>query len=498
ATPTLDAMLRSENGGITVAHARVNGGRLRAGVFGRIVQGNANLSLEASARGPLDLGGAVMEGAVDATGHISGRIARPTLTAEASMQSFAAGGTVVDAPRVNFTLAPNGDGYQGSAEVQGAVSGQPLTAASNIAITGSAVALTELDAQIGALALQGSASVSSRGVSAELDVNGAIDDLIAGASGRLSGRLSLTPETMVLNAAIADARAGDLFVRAASLRAQGPLDSIDATFDMRGRLNQAPLTFAGTANLDLDNSDVRIDGRGQLAGADVFTRAPITAAWGNGELQASVNVAMGDGVVQAQWRERGRALTGSAQVEDAPIAPLAAIWGERATGIIDGRMSLSNNGGGLSGDADVTLRQARFAGRQRAPLDMRIVGALEPSRLRANVEARSDDGLEARFEADAPVVTSANPIRIALAPERRGRAVWAVRGPAESLWAAARLQDQSLQGDLDGEGVLEFGAGYLSGDGAIEITNGRFEDKLTGVTLVNLDVRMAIDDNGVR
>ena len=64
-----------------------------------------------------------------------------------------------------------------------------------------------------------------------------------------------------------------------------------------------------------------------------------------------------------------------------------------------------------------------------------------------------------------------------------------VRGPAESLWAAARLQDKSLEGQLDGEGELEFGAGYLSGDGAIEITGGRFEDKLTGVTLVNLDAR---------
>ena len=497
ATPRLDAMLRSENGGLTVAHARIDGARLRAGAWGRIVQGQANLSLEASARGPLDLGGAVMDGALDATGRITGRIARPSVTAEAVMQSFAAGGAIVDQPRLTFTLAPVGRGYQGQAHVVGGVSGQPLNASSNVAITDNAVALTALDAQIGALALQGSASVAARGVSAELDVNGAIDGVIPGANGRLAGRLSLTPETILLNAQIADARAGNLFVRAATLRAQGPLGAINADFDMRGRLNQAPLTFAGTAAIDLDNNTARIDGRGALAGEDVFTRAPITASWGNGEIQAGVNVAMGGGVVQAQWRERGRTLTGSAQIEDAPIAPLAAIWGERATGVIDGRITLANNGRGLSGDADVILRQARFAGRQRAPLDMRIIGDLDPSRLRANVEARSDDGLMARFEADAPVVTSADPIRIALAPERRGRATWSVRGPAESLWAATRLQDQSLQGQIDGEGELEFGAGYLSGDGAIEIVRGRFEDKLTGVTLVNLDARLVINDNGI-
>ncbi len=88
------------------------------------------------------------------------------------------------------------------------------------------------------------------------------------------------------------------------------------------------------------------------------------------------------------------------------------------------------------------------------------------------------------FHADAPVVTSAAPLRIAVAPERRGRASWSVRGPAESLWAAARLPDQSLAGELNGEGELQFGAGYLAGEGHVEIGAGRFEDKLTGITLV--------------
>ena len=117
-------------------------------------------------------------------------------------------------------------------------------------------------------------------------------------------------------------------------------------------------------------------------------------------------------------------------------------------------------------------------------------GDLDPGRLRATVDATSTDGLIARFEADAPVVTSADPIRIALAPERRGRATWSVRGPAESLWAAARLQDQTLSGQLDGEGELSFGAGHLSGAGHLEIVDGRFEDKLTGVTLVDLEGKL--------
>jgi translocation and assembly module TamB len=497
-SPRLDARLRSENGGITVSHARVDGAKLRAGATGRIVVGQANLALEASARGPLDLGGAQIAGVIDATGRLTGRIAQPTLAANASMSSFSAGGVVVEQPALTLTLAPGVNGYAGRAEVNGTTSGQPVSATSNVAIVRGAIALDDLDAQIASMQAQGSAMFGAEGVSAELAVNGLIDGLVPGVTGRMLGDLSLTPETLILDAQIADARMGELRVRAANFRAEGPFNAIAARFDMRGRLRQAPLAFAGTAALDLDGaSTLRVEGRGTLADAEIFTRAPIQAAWHDGRMDASLNVAIGDGVVSAQWEERGRALSGTAQIEDAPLMPLAQIWGERAEGRIDGRITLANQGGGLSGNADVTLDDARFAGRQRGRLDMHIVADLDPSRLQATVDANSTEGLVARFVADAPVETSATPIRIALARERRGRAQWSVRGPADSLWAAARLPDQSLQGQLDGEGEIEFGAGHLSGDGHIEIIDGRFEDKLSGITLVDLDARVALDDRGV-
>ncbi|MGQ0531934.1 MAG: translocation/assembly module TamB domain-containing protein [Caulobacteraceae bacterium] len=496
--PRLDARMRYEDGGITVSHARLDGAQLRAGATGRIVRGEANLALEASARGPLSLGGAEIAGAVDATGRLTGRIARPVLSMHATLSSFSAGGIVVEQPVVDFTLAPRGgDTYAGRADVTGAASGRPLSGASDVAIGGGAIALTNLDAQWGAIQAQGSARFADRGVSAELDVNGALDGLVAGVTGRLAGDLALTPETLVLDAQIADARAGELRVRAATLHAEGPLDAIAATFDLRGRLRQAALAFAGTANVNADGKTARIEGRGTLADAPIFTRAPITANWNSARTQAALDVAVGDGVVRAQWEERGRALNGSAQIEDAPIGPLAAIWGERATGRIDGAIDITSNGRGLSGNADLRLDNARVSGRQRGTLDMHIVGNLTPGRLTSTVDATSESGLVAHFEADAPVETSAAPIRIALARERRGRATWSVHGPAETLWAAARLQDQLLQGQLDGEGTLQFGAGYLSGDGHIEIVDGRFEDKLSGATLVDLDARLRLDDDGV-
>jgi len=349
------------------------------------------------------------------------------------------------------------------------------------------------------LEARGSATLAPGGVTADLALTGALDDVAPGITGQINGDLALTPERIVLDAQLTNARAGELRLRAATLHADGPLDAIAARFDLRGRLREAPLAFGGSATITRERNATTIiaEGTGTLADAAIESRTPMRMTWSGGAMEAALDFAVADGAVRAQWRERGRALSGSATIEDAPLTPLAAIWGERAVGRIDGRIALANSGNQLSGNADITLDDARFAGRQRGNLDMHIVANLDPSRLTATVDASSTEGLVARFEADAPVVTSVAPIRIALTPERRGRATWSVRGPAESLWAATRLQDQLLSGELDGEGELQFGAGYLQGSGGIEIRNGRFEDKLSGVTLVNLDARVGIGDNGV-
>jgi translocation and assembly module TamB len=499
ASPRLDARLTYENHGLTISHARIDGAQLRAGASGRIVRGIAELALEASARGPLSLGGARIEGAADATGRLTGRFVRPTLSAHAIFTSFSAGGVIVTQPIIDLSLAPTARSYGGRADVTGVAFGQPLNAAADLALADNALALTNLDSRVGAMQARGAATLAPAGASAQLTVSGQLDGLFPGVSGRVSGELALSPEALALDAQLADVRVGELRIRGATLAASGPLDAIAARFDLRGRLRQAPLAFAGTATLAnaAGDADLAIEGRGTLAGAAVFTRAPMRMKWEQSSLDTSINVALGDGIVQAHWRERGRALSGSAQIDDAPLAPLAAIWGERAEGRIDGRAQLANLSGGLSGGADLTLTGARFAGRQSGRLNMHIVGRLDPDRLAATIDASSTEGLVARFEANAPVVTSTAPIRVALTPERRGNATWSVRGPAESLWAAARLPDQSLEGQLSGEGELQFGAGHLSGDGSVELTEARFEDKLTGITLTNLDARIALDERGV-
>src|SRR5690606_30902867 len=99
--------------------------------------------------------------------------------------------------------------------------------------------------QLAALQAQGSATLAPQGVSANLDVNGMLDGLAPGVTGRMAGVLALTPAAMRVDAQIVDARAGALRVRAATLRAEGPRDAVAGRFAMRGRLNRAPLAFEG-------------------------------------------------------------------------------------------------------------------------------------------------------------------------------------------------------------------------------------------------------------
>ncbi len=116
AAPRIDARLRYESRGLTVSHARVDGARVRAGAAGRIVRGQTDLALEASARGPLSLGNAEIAGAIDATGRLTGPLARPSLEARATLSSLAATGLTITQPMLEFTLTPAGPHYAGQRE----------------------------------------------------------------------------------------------------------------------------------------------------------------------------------------------------------------------------------------------------------------------------------------------------------------------------------------------------------------------------------------------
>jgi translocation and assembly module TamB len=496
--PELDGVFRIERGGVTVSQARINGSKLRIGGRGRVEHGVAELALETSARGPLRIGGVDIDGAADGTGRLNGRITRPSIALRSELAHLDVAAIRLDKPRIDFSIAPDGGAYRGQVEMDASYAGQAFNAVSDVSVADGGFELASLRARLGGLEGQGAARFGARGMDAQLTLSGAIDGLAPGVAGALSGTITATPENLSIEAELSHARIGELRVSESSLGANGPYDALVARFDMRGAMRRAPLNFAGQVQLNTarDSVEIRIEGRGALAGAEIVTRAPLIARWSGRSFSGSLDASVADGGVHAVWSETGRAMSGALVIDDAPIAPLAAIWGERAVGRVEGSARIVGEAG-LSGDADFTLTDARFAGRSRGALTSHVVAKLSPTLLTAQIDARSSDGLTARFEASAPVETSAAPLRIARVRERPGHASWSLSGPVEGLWAALRLPDQALQGDVSGEGELSFGAGALTGDGRIELSAGRFEDKISGVKLQDIDAQIAIGAAGV-
>ncbi|MBI1187058.1 MAG: hypothetical protein GC206_06960 [Alphaproteobacteria bacterium] len=163
---------------------------------------------------------------------------------------------------------------------------------------------------------------------------------------------------------------------------------------------------------------------------------------------------------------------------------------------MSGEASLESAGAGLRGAASLSVDNARLPARMRDPLDVVISATLQPSRLSGSLRARSPDGLDASIEGSAPVVTAARPLRIAITENGEGDARWRASGPADSLWSLVGGLDQTLAGDMRGEGQIRFNAQRLRGEGALTLSNGRFEDKRTGLAFSDVDARVAFTEAG--
>ncbi len=499
--PRLDAALSIKDGVTTVQHARIDGERLRAGVTGFIRGSTANLAIEASARGPVRFGAATADGAVDATGRITGDLARPRIDARAVLASLDVSGVIIEQPQIDILLRGSSlQDYRGTVSLQGVFSGQAAHGQSDIAIDRAGVTLPNLTGDLAALHAQGSARFTDAGPTADLQLSGAIDNLAPGASGQVQGHAALTTDRITIDASLANARIGDLRVRTAQISAMGPYDNIAAHFTLRGALNRAALRLDGTGALTSvrGGTDLRIEGQGSLADAPFSLRTPILARWRGRAFDLGVDAQFGEGALRVSWRDDGRALSGEAIADHAPIAPIAAIWGERGEGAMSGRARIASDHGGLTGSLNADLEHARFSSRADENVTGHLQADLSRDRLRGQIDVQSSSGMTARFTADAPVETDTAPLRIALTPHRMGEASWSVHGPIDGLWAAARLNDQVLDGQLDGEGSLRFGAGALTGTGAIAIANGRFEDKISGVKLQDVNARVRFGDDGAQ
>jgi translocation and assembly module TamB len=499
-SPRVSAEARVQNGAVAITRATLDGARLRVGGAGTIANGGVSATLEASARGPIALGAATLDGVIDATGRIVGPLARPRVEAEARWAQLDAGGVTITQPalRVTYDMAQQA----GSVDLDGAALGQDLRARADLAVDGARVLARNIAVQGERLSAQGDLAFSAAGIDgavrAEADLAG-VDPRYDGA---VQASLTLTApdgvQRLAARAAIERARFGVIRLARVTLDADGPLDAIAVQARARGAAGEAPLDLAMTGAITQTEAgalaELAIDGavdRVRLA-----TRTPARIVIGADGLEAQAALISGDGAADILWRDARDRFELSATIRDAELQPLAALAGVRALGSASGSLALRSAGAGLEGEADFATQGFRMPARMRNAVDLSIAARLRANRLTARAAAQSRDGLDAVIEGEAPVLTGVRPVRIGMAPIGEGRAAWRVAGPADALWSLIGGLDQSLEGAMSGAGAVRFSANRLSGDGELRITQGRFEDKRAGLTLQNVDARLSFDEDG--
>jgi translocation and assembly module TamB len=501
--PVLNATIALRSGLIDVQRISVTAPKLRAAAFGRIERGQATLSFEASATGPLRLGGAQFDGVADATGAVTGRLENPGISATARLSEIDIAGLAIEHPIVSLTFAPTAGGRAGTVKVEGEVAGEPATATATIASDQERLTLADLDIQAAGLVATGAASFTKAGPTLDVTFSGRTDKLAAPLKGRIAGAATLRPSSsgdaiLAASARLTSGSIGALALSRLDAEAAGPLDAIRFRGTLRGAASGAPVLLDLTGSLDRNRGTtlIRIEGGGSINGSTVATREPLLLSLAPNATNASGVFALGDGFLRATLKDERARLQFNATMDNAPIGPMLDLLGERATGQATGTISLSGDGKTLDGAMDIALRDAVLVRRTRDPLSMQITGRIANGSMTVSGAATSRNGLDAAFDARAPVDARARPMRIALAGE--GRATWRARGPADALWGLVGSLDQNLAGQFDGAGDVRFAVGRLAGEGGFSLTGGRFSDRQTGVELRDMSARVSFDQAGAR
>jgi translocation and assembly module TamB len=299
------------------------------------------------------------------------------------------------------------------------------------------------------------------------------------------------------NVHLTQGRLGTLRFTQLDASAGGPLNHVALNARMRGAASGAAVAFdargvyakAGGANR------LTLEGGGVIADVQVSTQGPFDARFGDAGVSAHGAFALGDGAASFDFADSAPRMSLTARLDNAPIAPIFALLGERATGRATGTLVAAGDGA-MQAKMDMAVTDALFARRARDPLSMTLHGAIDGGRMTLNAEVTSHNGLDAAIDGQAPVDARARPLRIALAGE--GHARWRAKGPADALWGLVGSLDQSVTGQVDGQGDLRFAVGRLSGSGGLTLTQGRFADKLTGIDLRDVAAHVTFDNDAAR
>lgn len=491
-----------QDGGFEIERASLDGANLRAGAKGAMSRFEAlNIDFEAIARGPYALGGLDLTGEIEAFGKIAGTRSAPRLTLQAKAPGAAAGGVALsdvvleaDIPNVSKNLA-------GRATLAAIARGERIDAATNFASNKSRIVLTDLTAKwnggavTGALTVGGDAPVDGR-----LEANGSVAPFIDG-SGTVKASLRLSNQQGKQGLDL-DADARDLAINAAkttldrvTVSLKGTTEAMNLDASARGWADRLFVVKA-TGPISLRDKSQRaslsIDGR---YGRDVIaSKGSIEIAMTPDTFDATGGLTVGAGAFDVNWRRKGDALDAKLAMTKAPARLLGFLSPRfRLGGDISGNVTLTGSRSALRGDGRIDLNNLGPDGAEGSGLNGALNFALLDGRIRANLDAKSANGLSIKGDADVPASAAAQPFKIAFEPNAKASGHLSVQGPAKDGWRVFGPTEQSLDGDIQLNVTLAGTIGNPDLSGAGTLAGGTFEDAASGIKLRDLtaDMRFA-------
>ncbi|MBL0947036.1 MAG: translocation/assembly module TamB domain-containing protein [Brevundimonas sp.] len=497
-TPSLNMAGTLRGGRVEVTNAVLEGARGQATGRGLIeADGALKLAVDWSASGPFGVGPIEIDGAMQGDGALTGTMAEPRLDLTAGFEWVNIGPMDLRETRLVLSFRRGADASDGRVAVTGASAFGPARAVANFYLGEDVIRLSEVNIDAGGLVARGSIGLSnSFPSSADLAFVARPGAFLS--AGEIDGRLRLTdaPGQDVALIAITGRGvrlAGSPYViRTLQLGGRGSLSRLpfNVLLDVGG---PTPVQFRGDAVYSRTEAaqSLALTGGGQVRDVEFSTRNPMVIAFAGDGHVARVDMNVGGGILLGELRQGEDAVVVQADLTRVELGSVL----EDLRGQVTGRVALRGSGDDLSGSANVTLAGVRSVD---APANMTIGGTLDATlvgnRLDLELVARGEGSVNARIDLRLPVVTSAAPLRLAIARTGDMSGEIDISGQIKPIWDVFVGSERSLAGQVEARATL---AGSLNApriNGTLALANGDFRDSASGLRLNNMVLNTRFDD----
>ncbi len=502
ATPRLNGKASWNEGVLTVAEARLEGAAANVNTSGKLGKGlSLDFGLDWTATGPFRAGPVEIAGKASGDGKIGGVLSAPRAELNADFDSIDLPSLPLTKARLTVVFARGANATDGTAALQAQSAYGPARGRTAFRFSPGGIELSDLDVDAGGAKAKGAMSLRN-GLPATADLTLAIGPGAFIPQGQVKGsaRLVDAPGGGTANASLnltaQEISFGGWKVRAAAIKADGPLSRLPLSIDARGDAPNGRWRLGGSGELAQTGRayDLTLNAAGRLGRTEIKTNEPAKLRFGDGPTQARLRLAI----------DKGRAdidadLGGATAMLKAELAGVTlTAFNPDLDGDIDGSFNLRGQGETLGGDFTMRLSNARERGAKvEQSLDAKIHGDLTDSQLTIVADGDNRQGLKAEANLVLPVEASAQPLRLMINKKRGVQGRFSAQGEIKPLWNLLMGADRSLSGRINLQASL---GGTLADPrllGTATLDNGGFEDGQTGLRLRNVTLRSSMADNAI-